>query len=502
MAGDTGSPQCQPTDLSMKSNRDNSIRESEKLKAYDYVTENIHKSRFKFKTDMAAYYATFDKPFDLTNNKSVITKTPTAEMNDQAIRNAITAITQSLTPTSASCLTKEGGISGRTPSDEEVFVYSGKIRTAGVVRTGGASSSRSPDVEIVERDRVFRRTVLTPTTPSDSGSTSSNLDATRWRLPTTDRPQYLDLRDVVEIRETSPDSGLGSATPVYSTAGSTTSPETPSGIPKNGKRRKRKLGPGRGWKFHDLSTDGGSSRKRTYAQNKLEIGILQRFQDHVCVKSVPTPDGSKDKLIIVEPSEITDSDLVRCGTSLRLLFDKDAGIYKLQLLPYTLEEGPLSDHERVLQAVSKMLGFNNEVLCPSAFNALYKVGNNIIFGDSSGESEQYPRELQNQVGRTLSLGAADANSVKLSVPLNLKQQVAKSPAHQRDALLWSLNSELTRYNKVIAGAVAAGRKTCLMWHTPNRGNVSGRPPKKFTPVTKWCVNCRPNPPSQSLPKTT
>lgn len=57
------------------------------------------------------------------------------------------------------------------------------------------------------------------------------------------------------------------------------------------KRRRRKLGPGRGWKFHDLSNDGGTKKKRAYAQNRLENDILQVCPymvgcTHCCIECV------------------------------------------------------------------------------------------------------------------------------------------------------------------------------------------------------------------------
>lgn len=294
MAGDAGSPQNQPTDLSIKSRRG----ETDELKAYDYGNSGeVRRSHFKkFKSDMAAYYATFDKPCDLTNKSSVIQST------EGAIRNAMSAIAKSLTQQSNNVHVPSDTPSKRTPSDEEVFVYSNS-RLQNMLRMEGRTS-KTIEAELAQvQYNVTRPNSTTPvepksapflndkaylylkaarerpiqTTPTDTESKSFVEDRTNWRLPAMDRPQYLDLRNVTDM---SPDSGLGSATPIFGSAsrsisGSTTSPETPSGSNKFGKRRKRKYGPGRGWKFHDLSNDGGSNRKRVYAQNKLENGVLQ-----------------------------------------------------------------------------------------------------------------------------------------------------------------------------------------------------------------------------------
>lgn len=62
------------------------------------------------------------------------------------------------------------------------------------------------------------------------------------------------------------------------------------------------------------------------------------------MKSVSGPDGTKDKLIVVEPSEIHDCDIIRAGTALRVVFDKDAGTYKLQVWRYISGSMAFSNH--------------------------------------------------------------------------------------------------------------------------------------------------------------
>lgn len=154
----------------------------------------------------------------------------------------------------------------------------------------------------------------------------------------------------------------------------------------------------------------------------------------------------------------------------------------------------MSDHDKVLQAISKMLGFNNEVLCPNAFKALTRAGSRPVVGDTAEESRSYTppsafdRVLDNATSpMNLFAPNPDGKMSKSNTPTDLPKP-AKSSAHQRDALLWSLNNELKKYNTAMADAAAAGRQTCLMWHTPQMGLPPGK--KKYVPVSKYCANCR------------
>lgn len=163
-------------------------------------------------------------------------------------------------------------------------------------------------------------------------------------------------------------------------------------------------------------------------------------------------------------------------------------LHLLQLLPFTLEEGPLGDHDKVLQAISKMLGFNNEVLCPNAFKALIKAGGKLIVGETVEEPVSYtPTSAAYESEIPTSTVGLAAKVVKTTPTTDLPQP-SKSSAHQRDALLWSLNNELKKYNNALADAAAAGRKTCQMWHTPQMGLPPGK--KKYVAMTKYCINCR------------
>lgn len=508
MAGDTGNPQCQPTDLSMKSRRD--IQQTgDKIDTYDYETTNSQREyeitnsqREAISWSKLNELNTFYAPRENSRNKDCEfvhkkrkARTPGPEPSKNAIQAAINAITKSLTPTSSCIRSIQGGHIIPTPvsDDDAPFILKVNGRpslltptTPVIVRSINSPCRSSPEMEVVKEERQMAH----HNTPDLYSGTPTALEDTRnWKCPAPNRPTYLDLGQVSNLHTptsnflNSPRTMFGAVSQQSLAEVMASPPETPGVQGRPQKRRKRKLGPGRGWKFHDLSNDGGVNKKRTYAHNKLENEILQRFQDKVCVKTLPTPDGTKDKLIVVEPSDIVDVDLVRCGTALRMLFDKEAGTYKLQLLPHTIEEGPLSDQEKVIQAVSKMLGENNQVLCPCAFGSLLRTGSSVIIGEDCLEGcEIVPSSSVDQHLKTpVITRTIDTESVVSS-----KEPLEK----QRNRLLWSLNNDLTRNNNALVGATAAGRKVCLMWHTPQMVHLPGKPGKKSTPLSKWCVNCQ------------
>jgi len=58
------------------------------------------------------------------------------------------------------------------------------------------------------------------------------------------------------------------------------------------------------------------------------------YQDRVIVKEVPSISNSSklaDRLVIIEPSQIVDADLIRYNTSLRIVLDKKKAIYRFQV---------------------------------------------------------------------------------------------------------------------------------------------------------------------------
>ena len=152
----------------------------------------------------------------------------------------------------------------------------------------------------------------------------------------------------------------------------------------------------------------------------------------------------------------------------------------------------MSDHDKVLQAVSKMLGFNNEVLCPNAFKAMIRSGGRVVLADFSEDPRSFtpPSAFENLFEKTPLSPSVMPTKVdgKSNVKSQPTDQPLKSSAHQRDALLWSLNNELKKYNSAMADAAAAGRKSCLMWHTPEMGLPPGK--KRYVATTKYCANCR------------
>ena len=61
--------------------------------------------------------------------------------------------------------------------------------------------------------------------------------------------------------------------------------------------------------------------------------LLQAYQDRVTLKEVPSANIQKptERLVIIEPTQITDPDLIKYNTSLRMVLDKKKGTYKLQV---------------------------------------------------------------------------------------------------------------------------------------------------------------------------
>ena len=65
--------------------------------------------------------------------------------------------------------------------------------------------------------------------------------------------------------------------------------------------------------------------------------MLQTYQDRVTIKEVPAMTNSSkptDRIVVIEPSQIVDADLIRCNTSLRMVLDKKKGTYKLQVMHF------------------------------------------------------------------------------------------------------------------------------------------------------------------------
>ena len=57
------------------------------------------------------------------------------------------------------------------------------------------------------------------------------------------------------------------------------------------------------------------------------------YQDRVAIKEVPAGNSvkSREKVVVVEPSFISDPDLVKHNAALRIVLDKKNGIYLFQV---------------------------------------------------------------------------------------------------------------------------------------------------------------------------
>lgn len=165
-------------------------------------------------------------------------------------------------------------------------------------------------------------------------------------------------------------------------------------------------------------------------------------------------------------------------------------------MPYTIEEGHLNSREKVLSAVSKMLGDNGENLCPTAFNAITNTGNQIIsrdmgmfgsesngrFTDDSFSSRRNTMSTSTAVERrnlTGKFGKLKNDRKNLT-----KNQTQGNSKDKTDDLLRSINNELVRNNTIQSSA----HNKCLIWHA-NGYNIPGR--KRNVPSQrKWCIHCR------------
>ena len=58
------------------------------------------------------------------------------------------------------------------------------------------------------------------------------------------------------------------------------------------------------------------------------------YQDRVTIREVSAANTSikpTERLVVIEPTYISNSDLIRFNTSLRIILDKKKGIYRLQV---------------------------------------------------------------------------------------------------------------------------------------------------------------------------
>lgn len=245
MAGDIGSPQQRPTDLSMKTHRRKMIAPTA-----EYIGAQ-HVDQLCSPTSWSNHVGTFNVAKPTINQNVHHDSTLQEHSNAKAIKDAIDAITHSL-PSTPTCIRSVQG--GRV-------VYN---------RSWQAGSSSDEDNS--SRNKPFI-------------NHEQKMNCHRWSSSTTSSPELEIIEDdkspmVMGFRDNATDSiavtSVLQMIPTYTLA-DTILPETPEcqGLKKS-KTRKRKLGPGRGWKFHDLSVDGGTTiKKRAYSNNKLEKKILR-----------------------------------------------------------------------------------------------------------------------------------------------------------------------------------------------------------------------------------
>ncbi|XP_018670473.2 uncharacterized protein LOC108950099 [Ciona intestinalis] len=278
-----------------------------------------------------------------------------------------------------------------------------------------------------------------------------------------------------------------------------TTPVTPTGRGRGCKRKG-------GWKFHDLSDecDGLGRRKRAYCNNRLENEILQVYQDRISIKEVTSCGGKHgERLVIIEPTVIQDPDIIKHNTALRLVLDKKKGTYKLQLLPFTIEQGSLSNKPQLIHVVSKMLGDNGEVVCPgiNQMRTQGRLGCQVEERSPTEQAMESTRkswaalskdaEQDRYRGRwkTNNTFSCSEQSRSCSSSMRSEDGGCNSAVTPTDRLLISLNMELTR-NKQTTHAVNkqfTNSTSCMLWHNPA---VAGKGKRLLWPEEfKWCVNC-------------
>ena len=177
------------------------------------------------------------------------------------------------------------------------------------------------------------------------------------------------------------------------------------------------------------------------------------------------------------------------------------------MLPHTIEQGLLSNKTKVLNAVSKMLGQNGEVLCPGIALARVSPVENVEDSPSCAGGARLKRPEQ-KAKKNNWLGFAPITSDSESEMSNggdrykgrwkiLNHKLAKAPRSLTPPEMSSNSSTVTPTDKLLnklndelrQASSQANRATlnCLIWHLP----ISNSKAKKISPPgeTKWCQNC-------------
>jgi len=72
---------------------------------------------------------------------------------------------------------------------------------------------------------------------------------------------------------------------------------------------------------------------RLLLYDKHLTSFSQLYQDRICIKDMPSSASGKntDRLVVIEPNFISDPDLVKYSTGLRLVLNKKRGSFQLQV---------------------------------------------------------------------------------------------------------------------------------------------------------------------------
>ena len=178
------------------------------------------------------------------------------------------------------------------------------------------------------------------------------------------------------------------------------------------------------------------------------------------------------------------------------------------MLPHTIEQGPLSNKQKVLTAVSRMLGENGAVLCP---------GITQIRIPSMSDTENYWMSNEEKKPKKNWLGFTPSTSGSLSETEigcdtkyrgrwkildnytgNVKRSVTppdnashSSTVSPTDKLLMTLNKELSATQRPTNSSLLKQKEQvsttdCLIWHVPP---PSVKNKKTWPEEAKWCQNC-------------
>jgi len=200
-------------------------------------------------------------------------------------------------------------------------------------------------------------------------------------------------------------------------------------------------------------------------------------------------------------------------------------ITDLQVLPHTIEEGPLTNKTQVLNAVAKMLGQTGAVLCPGIAHARLPAIQDDANPWSTSRLQNKRSESRTSASKRKLMTASDSSSEgemtfntdkyrgswkilrnpsahaarSLTPPENASNSCSvvtssgKLPtSHSEKVLskLMTLNKEVSESQKHTSSARSKHQNNsmeCLLWHVPTPGSKirKGTWPEE----AKWCRNC-------------